>query len=172
MRLDVLLNNKDFNKYTASAIKFWSKKKKRKFNQIDIFLYAGLFFVLLFYLLGNDLMLNWVDFVTGFIVGTLLLLMVLNEQKKILQPKENGFVFGPTVYEFSDEGIKIKKEDNESFTRWNTVEKVFDAKEYFYIFIDHNLAYIIPKRTFISPEKLQEFVLLLNQFIPGKVLNK
>jgi len=69
MRLDVLLNNKDFNKYTASAIKFWSKKKKRKFNRIDIFLYAGLFFVLLFYLLGNDLMLNWIDFLTGFIAG-------------------------------------------------------------------------------------------------------
>jgi hypothetical protein len=172
MRLDVLLNNKDFNKFTASAIKFWSKKKKRKFNQIDIFLYAGLFIVLLFYLLGNDLMLNWVDFLTGFIAGTLLLLMVLNEQKKILEPKENGFVFGPTVYEFNGEGISIKKEDNESFTRWDTVEKVFDAKEYFYIFIDHNLAYIIPKRIFPSTEKLKEFVLLLNQFIPGKVLNK
>jgi len=172
MRLDVLLNNKDFNKYTASAIKFWSKKKKRKFNRIDLFLYAGLFFLLLFYLMGNDLMLNWVDFLAGFIAGTLLLLMVLNEQKKILEPKENGFVFGPTVYEFSNEGIRIKKEDNESFTRWDTVEKVFDAKEYFYIFIDHNLAYIIPKRTFISSEKLQEFVVLLNQFIPGKVLNK
>jgi len=172
MRLDVLLNNKDFNKYTASAIKFWSKKKKRKFNRIDLFLYAGLFFLLLFYLMGNDLMLNWIDFLAGFIAGTLLLLMVLNEQKKILEPKENGFVFGPTVYEFSNEGIRIKKEDNESFTRWDTVEKVFDAKEYFYIFIDHNLAYIIPKRTFISSDKLQEFVVLLNQFIPGKVLNK
>jgi len=172
MRLDVLLNNKDFNKYTASAIKFWSKKKKRKFNQIDIFLYAGLFIVLLFYLLGNDLMLNWVDFLTGFIAGILLLLMVLNEQKKILEPKENGFVFGPTVYEFTDEGIMIKKDNNESFTKWDTVERVFDAKEYFYIFIDHNLAYIIPKRTFLSSEKLQEFLSLLNQFLPGKVLNK
>ena len=110
MRLDVLLNSKDFNKYTASAIKFWSKKKKRKFNRIDLFLYAGLFFLLLFYLLRNDLMLNWVDFLTGFIAGTLLLLMVLNEQKKILEPKENGFVFGPTVYEFNHEGIGIKKE--------------------------------------------------------------
>ncbi len=172
MRLDVLLNSKDFNKYTASAIKFWSKKKKRKFNQIDVFLYAGLFFVLLFYLLGNDLSLNWIDFITGFVVGTILLLMVFNEQKKILEPKENGFVFGPTVYEFTDGGIRIIKDNNESLTRWDTVEKVFDAKEYFYIFIDHNLAYIIPKRTFLSPEKMNEFVSILNQFIPGKVLHK
>jgi hypothetical protein len=172
MRVDVLLNNKDFNKYTASAIKFWSKKKKRKFNQVDIFLYVGLFLVLLFYLLGNDLMLNWIDFITGFAAGTILLLMVFNEQKKILEPKENGFVFGPTVYEFTDEGISIKKDNNESFTRWDTVEKVFDAKEYFYIFIDYNLAYIIPKRAFLSSEKLQEFLLLLNHSIPDKVLNK
>jgi hypothetical protein len=172
MQLDVLLNSKDFNKYTASAIKFWSKKKKRKFNQVDVFLYAGLFFVLLFFLLRNDLSLNWIDFITGYVAGTILLLMVFNEQKKILEPKENGFVFGPTVYEFTDEGIKIKKDNNESFTRWDTVEKVFDAKEYFYIFIDHNLAYIIPKRTFRSSEKMSEFVSILNQFIPGKVLHK
>jgi hypothetical protein len=172
MRLDVLINSKDFNKYTASAIKFWSKKKKRNFNQMDVFLYAGLFFVLLFYLLGNDLSLNWIDFITGFAAGTILLLMVFNEQRKILEPKENGFVFGPTVYEFTDEGIRIIKDNNESFTRWDTVEKVFDAKEYFYIFIDHNLAYIIPKRTFLSNEKMNEFVSILNQFIPGKVLDK
>jgi hypothetical protein len=76
---------------------------------VDVFLFAGLFLVLLFYLLGNDLLLNWVDFITGFIAGTLLLLMVFNEQKKILEPKENGFVFGPTVYEFTDDGIRIKK---------------------------------------------------------------
>ncbi len=172
MQVDVLLNNKDFNKYTASAIKFWSKKKKRKFNQIDIFLYAGLFFLLLFYLLGSNLMLNWIDFFAGFVAGTILVLMVLNEQKKILEPKENGFVLGPTVYKFTDKGICIRKDNNESFTRWDTVEKVFDAKEYFYIFIDHNLAYIIPKRTFLSSEKLQEFVSLLNQFVPGRISNK
>jgi hypothetical protein len=139
---------------------------------MDVFLYAGLFFVLLFYLLGNDLSLNWIDFITGFAAGTILLLMVFNEQRKILEPKENGFVFGPTVYEFTDEGIRIIKDNNESFTRWDTVEKVFDAKEYFYIFIDHNLAYIIPKRTFLSNEKMNEFVSILNQFIPGKVLDK
>jgi hypothetical protein len=169
MRLDVLLNSKDFNKFTASAIKFWSKKKRRKFNQMDVFLYAGLFFILLFYLLENDMSLNWVDFLTGFAAGTLILLMVFNEQKKILEPKKNGFVFGPTVYEFNDRGIKIIKDNNESFTNWSSVEKVFDAREYFYIFIDHNLAYIIPKRTFLSDEKLNEFILLLNRFIPGKI---
>jgi hypothetical protein len=172
MRVDVLINNKDFNKYTASAIKFWSKKKKRKFNQTDFILYAALFIVLLFSLLSNDLSLNWFDFLWGFAAGTILLLMVFNEQKKILEPKENGFVFGPTVYEFTDEGINIKKDNSESFTRWDTVENVFNAKEYFYIFVDHNLAYIIPKRTFLSQEKLNEFQSLLNQFIPGKVLNK
>jgi hypothetical protein len=139
---------------------------------VDVFLSAGLFFVLLFYVLRADLSLNWIDFITGFIAGTILLLMVFNEQKKILEPKENGFVFGPTVYEFTAEGIRIKKDNNESFTRWDTVEKVFDAKEYFYIFIDHNLAYIIPKRTFPSSEKMSEFASILNQFIPGKVLHK
>ncbi|NNJ53408.1 MAG: hypothetical protein HKP17_09570, partial [Ignavibacteriaceae bacterium] len=76
MRVDVLINNKDFNKYTASAIKFWSKKKKRKFNQTDFILYAALFIVLLFSLLNNNLSLNWFDFLWGFAAGTILLLMV------------------------------------------------------------------------------------------------
>ena len=172
MKVDVLLNSNDFRKYTASAIKFWSKKKKRKFNQVDAVLYVGLFFVLLFFSLGTCLQINWSHFIIGILVGILLLLMVLNEQKKILEPKENGFVFGPTVYEFLVEGINIKKENSESFTGWGTVEKVFDAKDYFYIFLDHNLAYIIPKRSFPSPEKLNEFVAMINDLIPGKILTK
>jgi hypothetical protein len=172
MRIDVLLNNKDFNKYTASAIKFWSKKKKRKFNQTDFVLFVSLFIVLLFSLFANNLSLNWFDFLSGFAAGTILLLMVLNEQKKILEPKANGFVFGPTVYKFTDERIRIEKDSSESFTNWDRVENVFNAKEYFYIFIDHNLAYIIPKRIFLSEEKLNEFHSLLNRFIPDKILNK
>ncbi len=172
MQIEVQLDNKDFNKYTASAIKFWSKKKQRKFTQTDIFLYAGLFSALLFYFLGNDFSINLFDFLIGFVAGTIFLLMVVNEQKKILEPKENGFVFGPTEYKFTDEGISIKKNSNESFTRWDTVEKIFNAKEYIYIFIDHNLAYIIPKRSFQSSDKVQEFLSLVNDFVPGKILNK
>ena len=172
MRIDVLLNGKDFNKYTASAIKFWSKKKKRKFNQVDAFLFTGLFIILLVYFLGNWLQFNWFNFLTGFIMGIILLLMVLNEQKKALEPKTNGFVFGPTVYEFNDEGITIKKEFNESITKWEAIEKVFDSKEYFYFFIDYNLAYIIPKRVFPSSEKLNEFISLMNNYIPGKIFSK
>jgi hypothetical protein len=172
MRVDVLINNNDFKKYTASAIKFWSKKKKRKFNQVDAVLYIGLFFILLYYSLSSCLRFNWFDFIVGIFVGIILLLMVLNEQKKILEPKENGFVFGPTEYDFLENGIRINKENSESFTKWEAVEKVYNAKEYFYIFIDHNLAYIIPKRAFLFPEKLNEFLSMLNQFIPGKILTK
>ena len=172
MRVDVLINNNDFKKYTASAIKFWSKKKKRKFNQVDAFLYIGLFFILLFYTLESCLHINWFHFLIGILVGIILLLMVLNEQKKILEPKENGFVFGPTQYQFLEEGVKISKENSESFTKWEAVEKVYNAKDYFYIFIDYNLAYIIPKRSFLSPEKLNEFLSRLSQFIPGKILTK
>lgn len=172
MKIDVLLNNSDFKKYQASAIKFWSKKKKRKFNQVDAVLYIGLFFILLFYILGSCLQINWYHFLTGIVIGIILLSMLLNEQKKILEPKENGFVFSPTVYEFLSEGIKIKKDNSESLIRWEAVEKIFNAKEYFYIFIDYNLAYIIPKRAFFAPEKMNEFVSLLNQFVPGKILTK
>jgi len=172
MRVDVLLNSNDFRKYTASAIKFWSKKKKRKFNQVDAVLYVGLFFILLFYALGSCLHINWSHFLIGILVGIILLLMVLNEQKKILEPKDNGFVFGPTVYELTDKGIKIEKVNSESFTKWEAVEKIFNAKDYFYFFIDHNLAYIVPKRSFLSPEKLNEFVAMINQFVPGKILTK
>ncbi|MDH3267729.1 MAG: YcxB family protein, partial [Ignavibacteria bacterium] len=69
-------------------------------------------------------------------------------------------------------GIKVEKVNSESFTKWEVVEKVFDAKDYFYIFIDYNMAYIIPKRSFLPSEKLNEFVSILNQFIPGKILAK
>ncbi|MGB5288524.1 MAG: YcxB family protein [Ignavibacteriaceae bacterium] len=172
MKINVQLNSKDFKLYNAAAIKFWSKKKKRKFNLVDAVLYVGLFFILLFYALGSCLNINWFHFLIGILVGIILLLMLLNEQKKILEPKENGMVYGPTAYEFTDKGIKVEKINSESFTKWEAVEKVFNTNEYFYIFLDHNLAYIIPKRYLLPSEKLNEFVALINQFIPGKILTK
>ena len=93
-------------------------------------------------------------------------------KKKILLPKANGFVFGPAEYDFVEEGVKIKKENGESLTKWEAVEKVYNAKNYFYIFVDHNLAYIIPKRSFHHTERFEEFIQLLNDYLPGKVFTK
>ena len=172
MRVDVRLNSNDFKKYHAAAIKFWSKKKNRKFNQADAILYTGLFFILLFYALGTCLHINWSQFLIGLLVGIILLFMLLNEQKKILEPKEDGFVFGTTEYEFLKEGISIKKEYSQSFTKWEAVEKIHNAKDYFYIYIDHNLAYIIPKRCFNTLEKQNELKSLLDEYLPEKIFNK
>jgi hypothetical protein len=172
MRIEVLLDYTDLKKYTASAIRFWSKKKKRKFNRVDAILYTGLFFILLFYVLGSCMQIKWFDFLAGVLVGFIIILMIVNEQKKILEPKVNGFVFGPTVYEFTEEGIKIKKKSSESFTEWSAVESVFNAKDYYYIFVDHNLAYVIPKRVFLSSELSSEFASLLNRLMPGKIFNQ
>ena len=172
MHIDVLINQEDFNKYVASAIKFWSKKKKRIFNKVDFILFPLLFVVLLFYILLYGCYPHWLDFLFGILVGMILIILISNEQKKILQPKANGFVFGPTEYDFLEAGIKIKKEQSETFTKWAGVEKIFNARDYFYIFIDYNLSYIIPKRSFHSSEKLDEFLLLLNKYIPGKTISK
>ena len=172
MHIDVLINEDDFNKYIPAAIKFWSKKKKRTFNKVDFILYPGLFIVLLLYLLRYSYYPHWLDFLFGILVGLILFLLISNEQKKILLPKANGFVFGPDEYDFLEEGIKIKKEHGESLTKWEAVEKVYNAKNYFYIFVDHNLAYIIPKRSFNPTERIEEFIKLLNDYIPGKVLTK
>ncbi len=172
MHLDVLINQEDFNKYIASAIRFWSKKKKRVFNKVDFILYPTLFVVLLWYALRYGCYPHWLDFLFGILVGMILIILISNEQKKILQPKANAFVFGPTEYDFLEEGIKIKKEQSETFTKWEGVEKIFNARDYIYIFIDHNLSYIIPKRSFPSSEKLDEFLSLLNKYLPGKILSK
>ena len=172
MHIDVLINQEDFNKYVASAIRFWSKKKKRIFNKIDFILYPTLFVVLLFYALRYGCYPHWLDLLFGILVGMILTVLLFNEQKKILQPKENGFVFGPTSYDFLAEGIKIKKEQSETFTKWEGVEKIFNARDYFYIFVDHNLSYIIPKRSFLNPEKQDEFLSLLNKYVPDKIMSK
>ena len=66
----------------------------------------------------------------------------------------------------------VKKENGESLTKWEAVEKVYNAKNYFYIFVDHNLAYIIPKRSFHHTERFEEFIQLLNDYLPGKVFTK
>ena len=172
MQIDIFLNQNDFTKYSPAAIKFWSKKRKRRFNAIDGIGLVSIFVILLFLFLGNSNGINWVSLCCGFLLGFFFLFLILNEQKKILQPKEMGYLLSPATYEFIPEGIKTKKNFVESLTNWQLVEAVLDAKDYFYLFIDYNFAHIIPKRFFTSPEKMEEFKALLQTYVPGKTYNK
>ena len=172
MKLDIFLNQNDFTKYTPAAIKFWSKKRKRRFNSIDVIGLISMSAILLVLFLGNWNGVNWFSLICGFLLGFFFLFLVLNEQKKILQPKEMGYLLSPANYEFTSEGFNARKNYFETEVKWQAIEAVLDAKEYFYIFTDYNFAHIIPKRFFTSPEMIEQFRSLLETCLPGKIYKK
>jgi hypothetical protein len=172
MKLDVFLNQTDYTKYTPAAIRFWSKKRERRFNSIDAIGLIAIFIILLILFLGNWNGINWFSLGCGFLLGFFFLFLVLNEQKKILQPKEMGYLLSPANYDFNSEGFKAKKNYFETEVKWQAIEAVLDSKEYFYLFTDYNFAHIIPKRFFTSPEKIDEFRSLLETLLAGKIYKK
>lgn len=171
MQVEVVLNKSDFEKYTPSAIKFWSKRRKKTFNKVDLILYGILLVILSFLFFERDVNLNWFELISGLLIGFTLLMIVLNEQKKTLEPKDMGFLLSPASYLISKEGITVKKSFGESFTSWDAIESVFNDKDYYYLFLDYNFAYIIPKRSFKTESELREFSEELNNHLPGKLIS-
>lgn len=76
-------------------------------------------------------------------------------------PVENGSILGKREFLFNDEGITCKAGTNTSHSTWATVKKFYAGKTAFYIYVDTNMAYIIPRRDFTGPEQQSEFITLV-----------
>ncbi|MBA2613318.1 MAG: YcxB family protein [Bacteroidetes bacterium] len=97
------------------------------------------------------------------VVYCFLIYRSLSSTKNI--PQDNGTVLGHRDMEFSDINITCKAEKTSTVSDWNAIKKLENGKNYFYLYVDTNMAYIIPKRVFATVNEQDNF----EQFILSKV---
>lgn len=59
--------------------------------------------------------------------------------------------------------MQISDKTMESFTNYNTVEKLNETKTFFYVYVNEVMAYMVPKTAFENETELQQFKDLVDQ---------
>lgn len=72
-------------------------------------------------------------------------------------PAKNRGVFGRHDLSITSEDISEFSQVNSSKWSWASVPKVSQNGSYIYIYVQQNLAHIVPKRAFHTPEEAREF---------------
>jgi hypothetical protein len=80
-------------------------------------------------------------------------------------PADNGTILGHRDLEFNDAEIICKTKDTNSSSGWTTAKELAIGKKALYLYIDTNMAVIIPKRVFTSDDELTDFI----KFVSTKV---
>ena len=72
-------------------------------------------------------------------------------------PQADGSILGHKVVEFTEDGISAKDKDSQSQYNWSAIKSIEESKKAFYLFIDTNMAMVIPKRSFENEFERQSF---------------
>lgn len=91
-----------------------------------------------------------------FVVAYALLINIsLNKTKNI--PANSGTILGDKEYEFNDDKILFKTEGSEGKCDWKTVKELKESSTAFYLYMDTNMALLVPKRHFKDANEIAEF---------------
>ena len=85
----------------------------------------------------------------------------LNKTKNI--PAKNGSILGQKVMEFSLDKICYKTTNSEGSSDWTTIKKLEESSKAFYLYMDTNLAMVVPKRVFKDKSEEDAFKSLVVQ---------
>lgn len=89
--------------------------------------------------------------------------MSLNKTKSI--PDNDGTILGQKEFEFSEDKIIYKTENSEGSSAWTTIKKLEESSKAFYLYVDTNMAILVPKRVFKDKSDEDAFKTLVNQKI-------
>lgn len=115
-------------------------------------------------ILALQLILNKDDFnLTATTISTLVCIILyfliyyvfLNNTKNI--PSDNGTILGQRDMEFADNEIRCKTDTSNTTSAWTTIKTLEKGRNSFYLYVDTNMAYIIPKRIFSSIDQQDKF---------------
>ncbi len=104
---------------------------------------------------GFDLMRTTVSSLFGIVVYIFILYRSYVVIKRI--PLENGYILGKKEVEFTEERYFYKTRNSEASTGWDAIKSIEEGKTAFYLFMDTNMAMIIPKRTFKDESEMCYF---------------
>ncbi len=86
-------------------------------------------------------------------------------------PHENGVILGLKSYDFTDEGVAYADKNNRGQYNWSVVKSINESKKAFYLYVDTEVAIVIPKRYFSNELNKHEFVELVKKNIMVPEIN-
>ena len=87
----------------------------------------------------------------------------LNKTKSI--PDNDGAILGQKVMEFTEDKITFKTTNSEGSSDWRTIKKLEESSKAFYLYMDTNMAMLVPKRVFKDKSDEDAFKILVRQKI-------
>ena len=90
----------------------------------------------------------------------------LNRTKNI--PDNDGTILGPKEMEFGDDKITYSTKNSQGTCEWTSIKYLKESSKAFYLYMDANMAMIIPKRTFMTDTALEDFRKLVGTKVTKK----
>ena len=155
MKVSTNINNTDL---ICSNYSLWSKLKS---TYITILLLSiGVFLCILWKDgLPNQtenffsvIILAFLSGIGGFLVYTLICIINI-----LFTSKEKNGILGQHQYEITPEGLYVKTIANEEIQKWEGFTFVRKTNSYIYLQVTYYLFYVIPKRSFDTPDDFQRF---------------
>ena len=87
----------------------------------------------------------------------------LNKTKSI--PDNDGTILGQKEMEFAEDKIIYKTANSEGSSDWTTIKKLEESSKAFYLYMDTNMAMLVPKRVFKDKSDEETFKTLVRQKI-------
>ncbi len=91
---------------------------------------------------------------------------IKNKARKFINKEENKHILEDGELTVGEDRILSVDKRNSSVYKWDSIVKYAVIKEYFFLYINEANALIIPKRIFVSQEKIDAFDKFLTQKIP------
>ncbi len=85
----------------------------------------------------------------------------LSKTKKL--PEKDGTILGVKDYEFGEETITFKTPKSEGSFDWSIIKKMEESPSSIYLYTDTEMAFVIPKRSFINKLETEDFKTLVKQ---------
>jgi len=87
----------------------------------------------------------------------------LNKTRSI--PENDGTILGQKTIEFAEDKIAYKTSNSEGSYNWSTIKKLEESSKAFYLYMDTNVAMLVPKRVFKNKLDEEKFKTLVGQKI-------
>ena len=87
----------------------------------------------------------------------------LNKTKNI--PDNNGAILGEKEIEFTESNISYKTKNSQGTSEWASIKNLKESPKAFYLYMDTNLAMLVPKKVFKDSSEMGEFKELVKRKI-------
>ena len=162
MNILLKLEFEDWKKYQLYLEKITSQSVKSWADNIwlNIIFWGGFGYFSMGFL-RNTGGIHWPTFAITFVfflLNTTLIFYKQNKLKQAFTPSPSSIFFVENEYIFNEAGIETKSKDYETKQNWSSVQRIERTEEMILIFLDTNLAYVLPENKLENPDKLYSYI--------------